>query len=66
MSTVRPEPLALEVALAHYVASLPEGKSVALEELAGELGCSVDDLRRALGRATVTKEGRSYVYLIKR
>ncbi len=48
MSTVRPEPLALEVALAHYVASLPEGKSVALEELARELGCSVDDLRRAL------------------
>src|SRR5215210_1723966 len=48
MSTVRPEPLALEVALAHYVASLPEGKSVALEDLAGELGCSVDDLRRAL------------------
>lgn len=48
MSTVRPEPLALEVALAHYVASLPEGKSVALEELAGELGCSIDDLRRAL------------------
>lgn len=26
MSTVKPEPLALEVALAHYVASLPEGK----------------------------------------
>ncbi len=48
MSTVRPEPLALEVALAHYVASLPEGKSVALEELAGKLGCSVKDLRRAL------------------
>lgn len=40
MSTVKPEPLVLEVALAHYVASLPEGKSVALEELAGELGCS--------------------------
>lgn len=48
MSTVSPEPLALEVALAHYVASLPEGKSVALQELAGELGCSIDDLRRAL------------------
>ncbi len=48
MSTVKPEPLALEVALAHYVASLPEGKSVALEELAGELGCSVEELRRAL------------------
>jgi predicted DNA-binding transcriptional regulator YafY len=36
------------VALAHYVASLPEGKSVALKELAGELGCSVADVRRAL------------------
>ncbi|CAN5893800.1 hypothetical protein BH18ACT11_BH18ACT11_13950 [soil metagenome] len=48
MSTVSPEPLALEVALAHYVASLPEGKSVALEELAGELGSSVDDLICAL------------------
>ncbi len=48
MSMVKPEPLALEVALAHYVASLPEGKSVALEELAGELGCSVEELRRAL------------------
>ncbi len=48
MSTVKPEPLALEVALAHYVASLPEGKSVALEELAGELGCTVGDLRWAL------------------
>jgi proteasome accessory factor C len=48
VSTVSPEPLALEVALAHYVASLPEGKSVVLEELAGELGCSVEELRRAL------------------
>jgi proteasome accessory factor C len=48
VSTVKPEPLALEVALAHYVASLPEGKSVALEELAGELGCSVEVLRTAL------------------
>ncbi len=48
MSTVKPEPLALEVALAHYVASLPEGKSVALEELAGELGCSKGELHSAL------------------
>lgn len=48
MSTVKPEPLALEVALAHYVASLPEGKSVALEDLAVELGFSVDELHRAL------------------
>jgi hypothetical protein len=35
VSRVKPEPLALEVALAHYVASLPEGKSVSLEDLAG-------------------------------
>lgn len=48
MSAVKPEPLALEITLAHYVASLPEGKSVALTELAGELGCSVEDLQRAL------------------
>ncbi len=48
MSAVKPEPLALEVTLAHYVASLPEGKSVALADLAGELGCSVEDLSRAL------------------
>jgi predicted DNA-binding transcriptional regulator YafY len=48
VSAVKPEPLALEVTLAHYVASLPEGKSVALEVLARELGCSVEDLRRAL------------------
>ena len=57
MSTVSPEPLALEVALAHYVASLPEGKSVALEELAGELGCSVGELRRAL-EAVIEVEDR--------
>ena len=48
MSTVKPEPLVLEVALAHYVASLPEGKSVTLEELAGELGCSIEELRQSL------------------
>ncbi len=48
MSAVKPEPLALEITLAHYVASLPEGKSVALVELARELGCSVEDLSRAL------------------
>ncbi len=48
MSAVKPEPLALEVTLAHYVASLPEGKSVGLADLAGELGCSVEDLSRAL------------------
>ncbi len=49
MSGVRPEPLALEVALAHYVASLPEGKSVPLEEMARNFGCSVKDLTAALG-----------------
>jgi proteasome accessory factor C len=48
VSAVKPEPLALEVTLAHYVASLPEGKSVALEQLAEELGCSTGDLRTAL------------------
>ena len=48
MSAVKPEPLALEMTLAHYVASLPEGKSVALEDLAAELGCSVEELGRAL------------------
>ena len=48
MSAVKPEPLALEVTLAHYVASLPEGKSVARADLARELGCSVEDLGRAL------------------
>ncbi len=49
MSGVRPEPLALEVALAHYVASLPEGKSASLEEMARDFGCSVKDLTAALG-----------------
>ena len=48
MGAVKPEPLALEATLAHYVASVPEGKSVALEQLAEELGCSIDDLRTAL------------------
>ncbi len=49
MSGVKPEPLALEVALAHYVASLPEGKSAPLEEMARDFGCSVKDLTAALG-----------------
>ncbi len=44
-----PEPLELEVALAHYAASLPEGKSVPLPDVAGDFGCSVDDLTAALG-----------------
>lgn len=57
MSAVKPEPLALEVTLAHYVASLPEGKSVALKDLASELGCSVEDLQRAL-QAVIEVEDR--------
>ncbi len=48
MSGVRPEPLALEVALAHYVASLPEGKSVPLEEMARDFGCPVKELHASL------------------
>ncbi len=48
MRGVRPEPLALEVALAHYVASLPEGKAVPLVDVARDFGCSVKDLRGAL------------------
>lgn len=49
MRGVNPEPLELEVALAHYAASLPEGKSVPLPDVAGDFGCSVDDLTAALG-----------------
>jgi proteasome accessory factor C len=45
---VGPEPLALEVALAHYVASMPEGKEVPIEDLATEFGCSVGDIEGAL------------------
>ncbi|MGI8650794.1 MAG: helix-turn-helix transcriptional regulator [Rubrobacter sp.] len=48
MSGVRPEPLALEVTLAHYVASMPQGKSVALKEVAREFGSSVAEIREAL------------------
>lgn len=48
MSAVKPEPLALEMTLAHYVASLPEGKGVALRDLASELGCTVGELGLAL------------------
>ncbi len=48
MSGVNPEPLALEVALAHYAATLPEGKSVPLADVAGDFGCSVKDLEAAL------------------
>ena len=45
---VSPEPLALEVALAHYVASMPEGKDVSLSDLAFEFGCSARDVEGAL------------------
>ena len=48
MSGVSPEPLALEVALAHYVASLPEGKAVPLDDVAREFGCSMKQLLGAL------------------
>lgn len=48
MRGVGPEPLTLEVALAHYVASLPEGKSVPLEDIARDFGCTVSDLTSAL------------------
>lgn len=48
MTGVRPEPLTLEVALAHYTASLPEGKSVLLTDVASDFGCSVKDVEAAL------------------
>ena len=57
MRGVKPEPLALEVALAHYVASLPEGKSVPLADIARDFGCSVKDLRAAL-EAVIEVEDR--------
>ena len=56
MSAVKPEPLALEVTLAHYVASLPEGKSVPLEEVARDFGCSVKNLRTALESVTEVED----------
>ncbi|MDP9440270.1 MAG: WYL domain-containing protein [Actinomycetota bacterium] len=48
MSAIKPEPLALEVALAHYVASLPEGKRVPLEEISRDFGYPVKEIRAAL------------------
>ena len=57
MSGVKAEPLALEVTLAHYAASLPEGKSVPLEEIAREFGCSVKELKGAL-EAVIEVEDR--------
>lgn len=57
MSGVKAEPLALEVTLAHYSASLPEGKSVALEEIARDFGSSVEEVRAAL-EAVIEVEDR--------
>ena len=57
MSGVKAEPLALEVALAHYAATLPVGKSVPLEDIAADFGCSVKDLEAAL-EAVIEVEDR--------
>lgn len=57
MTGVKPEPLALEVAIAHYTASLPEGKSVLLVDIARDFGCSVKDLGAAL-EAVIEVEDR--------
>ncbi len=57
MTGVKPEPLALEVAIAHYTASLPEGKSVPLVDIARDFGCSVKDLGAAL-EAVIEVEDR--------
>lgn len=57
MSGVKREPLTLEVAVAHFTASLPEGKSVPLEDIARDFGCSVRDLRAAL-EAVIEVEDR--------
>lgn len=60
MSGVSPEPLALEVALAHYVASMPEGKDVALDDLAYEFGRSVKEVESAL-ESVIEVEDRDLV-----
>ena len=57
MNGVRAEPLALEVALAHYAATLPEGKTVPLADIAEDFGCSVEDLKAAL-EAVIEVEDR--------
>ena len=54
---MRPEPLALEVTLAHYAASLPEGKSVPLAEMARDFGCPVREIKDAL-QAVIEVEDR--------
>lgn len=57
MKGVKREPLTLEVAIAHYTASLPEGKSVPLIDIARDFGCSIKDLRAAL-EAVIEVEDR--------
>ena len=57
MTGVKPEPLTLEVALAHYTASLPEGKSVPLADVAKDFGCSAKDVEAAL-EAVIEVEDR--------
>lgn len=48
MSGVSPEPFTLELALARYVASMPEGSSIPLDDLAAGFGCAVEDVEMAL------------------
>lgn len=62
MSGVSPEPLAFELALARYVASMPEGSSVPLDELAAGFGCSVEDIEMALA-AIIEVEDNYMTYL---
>ncbi len=57
MRGVKPEPLAVEVAVAHYAASLPEGKSVPLRDVARDFGCSVGEIEAAL-EAVIEVEDR--------
>ena len=62
MSAVDPEPLALEVALAHYAAGLPDGKSVPLADVATDFGCSVEVARAAL-EAIIEVEDRDFTII---
>lgn len=57
MSGVKAEPLAFEVTLAHYSASLPEGKSVPLADIARDFGSSVEEVQAAL-EAVIEVEDR--------
>lgn len=54
---MKAEPLTLEVALAHYAASLPEGKRVPLEDIARDFGYPVREIRAAL-QAVIEVEDR--------